>query len=362
MSNIKQIHYNIDKITECDANFNIIFGEKSNGKSYQVKHKKAIEHYLKTGNRFILMRRWVADLTNLWIEQYFQDVDIEKLTDGKYNCISVYRKVIYLSNYSVETGKTTRGEKIGYVMALSTEQHYSGGSFLDVDTIIFEEYMERGNYIKNEPDKFMILYSTIDRKQGRVKVWMVGNTISRSCPYFSAWGIEDIFRKLKQGEIGTKTIHNEVNDVKIAIEYCKASGGKQMALGNASGMIDKGGWQTTPQPKLPKSYREYKCLFRCVFLYQNFKFIGEYIQDREEPTNSCWFIYPKYTDIKPNTLVFSDIVQISRFWQRDIYNTTLHNKRLKNLFLNTFREGNIFYSDDLTGTDFKQVIDFAIKK
>jgi hypothetical protein len=96
------------------------------------------------------MRRWLADLTTLWIEQYFQDVDVEKLTDGKYNCISVWRKVIYLSNYSVETGKVTRGEKIGYTMALSTEQHYSGGSFLDVDTIIFEEFMERRQLCKPE--------------------------------------------------------------------------------------------------------------------------------------------------------------------------------------------------------------------
>ena len=148
MSNVKQIHYNIDKITECNANFNIIYGEKSNGKSYQVKHKKAIEHYLETGKRFILMRRWQADLTTLWIEQYFQDVDVEKLTNSKYNCISVYRKVIYLSNYNVETGKIVRGEKIGYTMALSTEQHYSGGSFLDVDTIIFEEFMERRKLCK----------------------------------------------------------------------------------------------------------------------------------------------------------------------------------------------------------------------
>lgn len=224
MSEIKQIHYNIDAITKLNANFNIIFGEKSNGKSYQVKHKKAIEHYLETGNRFILMRRWVADLSNLWIEQYFQDVDVEKLTKGKYNCISVYRKVLYLSTYDVDTGKTSRGEKIGYVMALSTEQHYSGGSYLDVDTIIFEEFMERGSYIKNEPDKFMILYSTIDRKQGRVKVWMVGNTISQACPYFPSWNIEDIFRKIKQGEILSKTIHNENNDVQIAIEYCRPSG------------------------------------------------------------------------------------------------------------------------------------------
>lgn len=208
----------------------------------------------------------------------------------------------------------------------------------------------------------MILYSTIDRKRGIVKCWLVGNTISRACPYFSAWGIEDIFRKLKQGEIGEKVIHNEVNDVKIAIEYCQSSGGKQMTLGNASGMIEGGGWQSSPQPKLPKSYKEYKVLFRFVFQFKNFKFISEYLQDLEDANNKCWFIYPKHSEIKEKTLVFSDVINISKYWQRDIYNTTLRNKRIDNLLKHTFRECNIFYSDDLTGTDFKQVIDFSIRK
>ena len=36
----KQIHYNIDAITKLNATYNLIYGEKSNGKSYQVKHKK----------------------------------------------------------------------------------------------------------------------------------------------------------------------------------------------------------------------------------------------------------------------------------------------------------------------------------
>ena len=173
--------------------------------------------------RFILLRRWREDISNLWVEQYFSDVDIEKLTNGRYNCISCYRKVLYLSVYNVETAKITRFKKIGYVMALSTEQHYSGGSFLDVKRIIFEEFMERGSYISNEPDKLMTLYSTIDRKRGTTELWMVGNSISRVCPYISAWGLDDIFRTIKQGEIKTKIIHNEVNDVKIAIEYCKPS-------------------------------------------------------------------------------------------------------------------------------------------
>lgn len=237
----KQIHYNIDPITEKNAIFNLIYGEKSNGKSYQVKHKKGIIPYLESTRkteekeeaiknsienceRFILLRRWKEDITPLWIEQYFADVDIEKLTNKKYNCISVYRKVIYLGNYDVETGKTKRYEKIGYAMALSTEQHYSGGSFLDVKRIIFEEFMERGSYLPNEPDKLMIFYNTVDRKRGTTELWMVGNSISRVCPYINSWGLDNIFRSIKQGEIMTKTIHNEANDVKIAIEYCKPSG------------------------------------------------------------------------------------------------------------------------------------------
>lgn len=108
----KQIHYNIDRIDKENAIFNIIYGEKSNGKSYQVKHKKAVEHYLETGKRFILLRRWREDISTLWIEQYFSDVDVSKLTDNKYNCITCYRKALYFAVYDVETGKTTRYDKI----------------------------------------------------------------------------------------------------------------------------------------------------------------------------------------------------------------------------------------------------------
>ena len=141
MSNKKQIHYNLDNIDKIGARFNLIYGERSNGKSYQVKHKKGVEKYLKTGRRFILMRRWKEEITSEKIEQYFQDVDVTKLTNGKYNCITLHRKCLYLSNYDNETGKTKRFDKIGYVVALSTEQNYAGASYLDVDDIIFEEFM-----------------------------------------------------------------------------------------------------------------------------------------------------------------------------------------------------------------------------
>ena len=245
-------------------------------------------------------------------------------------------------------------------MALSTEQHYSGGSFLDVDVIIFEEFMERGTYLPREPDRLMIFYSTVDRKRGTTKLFMVGNSISRVCPYINDWGLDKIFRKLQQGQIETKIIHNEENDVKIAIEYCRSSGGKTMAIGNASKMVDSGSWQTVPQPHLPKSLKDYKKIYTFGFQYKGFKFLCDYLKDIESK-EVCWFIYPFYKDFSDKIIVFSDEIKISKYWQRDIYNPSFNNDGLKKLF-GTFKENKIFYSDDLCGTDFKQVIDFIIRR
>lgn len=113
---MKQVYYNIDNILKENANYYLIFGEKSNGKTYQVKIKEGIKHFLETGNRFILLRRWREDITQLWVDRYFnEDIDIVSLTNGKYNCINYYRKVLYLANYITnEDGdvKIKRGEKL----------------------------------------------------------------------------------------------------------------------------------------------------------------------------------------------------------------------------------------------------------
>lgn len=362
MANKKIVHYNMDKIDSENADFNIIYGERSNGKSYQVKHKKAIEKFIKTGKRFILMRRWKDEISPSAIEQYFKDVDVEKLTEGKYNTIIVYTKKLYFGNFDFETFKTTRGEHIGYVVALSTEQNYAGASYLDVEDIIFEEFMSRNVYLAKESDKLMNFYCTVDRKRHTTKVWMVGNSISRVCPYINDWDLHDIFVKQKQGTIITKTIESEDDDiVKLAIEYCSPTGVSSHTIGHNKKMLNNGEWQSDPQPHLPKSLKEYKELYKIIFMYKSFKFIASFIQDKTEKDKSCWFIKPYNGKINDKTLVFSDTINISEYWQRDIYNISLKNDRLQDL-LNTFKENNIFYSDDLCGTDFKQAIDFTIRK
>lgn len=361
-------YYNIDTIAKEDAIINIIYGERSGGKSYQAKHKMGVLKYLKTGKRFILMRRWKEEITTEKVEQYFADVDVCSLTDNKYNCISMYKKQLFLSNYDNETGKTKRGERIGYVVALSTEQNYAGASYLDVEDIIFEEFMSRSIYLAGESDKLINFWNTADRKRKKVKLWLLGNTISRVCPYIYDWDLHKIVTNQKQGtieieELSTGTVDDETGEeitLKCAIEYCADSGDTSYAIGKHKDMLNKGSWQSDPQPHLPKSYKCYKMLYRIVFQYQNFKFLGEYLLDNED-RHTCWFIYPYDGEIKDKTVVFSDVIKTSPYWQRDIYNPSFKNQRLRDL-LQTFKENQIFYATDLCGTDFKQVIDFTIKK
>ena len=359
MSNTKIIHYNMDKIDSLGADFNIIYGERSNGKSYQVKHKKAVLKYLNTGKRFILMRRYREEITTEKIEAYFNDVNVSEITNGKYNCITVYRKVLYLANYDIGTGTTVKGEKIGYVVALSTEQNYAGASYLDVEDIIFEEFMSRSQYLPNESNKLMNFYCTVDRKRHTTRLWLVGNSISRVCPYINDWGLHKLISKLKQGEIKEIEVESGDDDfVKIAVEHCKPTGVSSHTIGAHSAMLNDGSWQTDPQPHLPKSYKEYEVRLRIVFSFKEFKFIGEFLTDGE--TNP-WYIYPYDGEIDNNTLVISDTIKPSRLWQRDIYNVSINNPVL-HMILDTFRESNIFYSTDLCGTDFKQAIDFSIRR
>ncbi len=381
-------YYNLDKIDHEGANINMIIGERSNGKSYQVKHKKGIEKYYydsinyhanytdknkiiseiieaKT-RRFILVRQLKEETKESIVTNYFNDIDVDAITNHEYTNITVYRGRVYLSNYDMEKNKMIRGEMIGYIIALSIEQNFAGASFLDVTDIIYEEFISRTSYIPKVADKLMNLFCTVDRKRGVTRVWMVGNTISFVCPFFVDWGLLDDIKKMKQGDMITKWIPTgEVDDegtkieIKVAIEWCESTGSSSFVIGRHGDMLNKGELQTDPQPHLEKSIKEYKFLYKIGFFYKTYKFIGVFIQDKETKDTN-WFIYPTHKFNK-KLIIFSDIIKQDRRYQTNIYKCSLKSKNLQNI-LNTFTTDRIFYATDLAGTDFKQVINFEIRK
>lgn len=382
--------YNIDRIDKEGANINIIHGKRSGGKSYQAKHKKAVnkffdgeiryyttykdkkrifERNLEKGTRFVLLRRFKDEVSTSNIEEYFNDVDIMKITDNRCDCVVAFRGRIYLAKMNEETLRPVKQIHIGYYRALSQEQVSAGLSLLDVTDIIYEEFVSRTMYLtEKEPDKLMNFYSTVDRGRGVVRLWLLGNSITRICPYFYKWGLSDLIKNMKKGEIRTKWLPTgEIDEngipieVKLAIEYCENTSGTNYAIGDNADMINKGDWQTDPQPHLPKSKKNYDIEFRIGFLFNTYRFLGELLVDKDT-YDLVWFIYPYEKEFSSDILVISNVIKTSPLWQRDIYDITLNNKRIHDLLKSTFHESMIFYSSDLCGTDFKQVIDFTIRK
>lgn len=50
-------YYNTNAIDKKNATYNVIFGERSNGKTYALL-LKGLKNYLKTGEQMAYVRRW----------------------------------------------------------------------------------------------------------------------------------------------------------------------------------------------------------------------------------------------------------------------------------------------------------------
>ena len=363
-------YYNIDRIMKENADINWILGERSNGKSYQVKLKIMFDEYFESfkknqdnPDRFMLVRRREDEITITLCQAYFDDFKnyISKMTDDKYDHIKVSTNKIYLAK---GYGKNEiLGDYIGYRLALINEQDLAGTSYLDVKNIIFEEVISRSTYLGlKEPDKLMNLYSTIDRKRGIVKLWLLGNTISKVCPYFNAWGLDKYLYKMQPGDIITYLTDSGYDDkVKIAIEYTGSSGTSSHTIGKSSAMMSDGSWQVDEQPKLDRSIKDYKYLnFEIFFKYKTFIF-----KARLYKGNDMFFFVSPAKKISKNSILFTDEILDRPLTFINPYNITINNNYLnnvKNIINKCFITSKIFYCNDVVGTDFKQVLPFKIKE
>lgn len=355
----KQIFYTLTRILEILAQFYMLLGERSNGKSFSVKEYCLREAYEK-GNEFVYVRRWKEDIKSLSIEQYFDDLvcdadgteHIKNITNGEYSEIAVYRGAIYFANLDEEQ-KKVRGKKIGYALALTSETHYKSMSFPRVWNMIFEEFITDKGYLPNEVKTLMSLVSTVFRRRAG-KVFLIGNTLNRHCPYFSEWQLTHVL-KMKQGDIEVYNQQtNQVDEdgkqitVTIAVEYCaNNSNNSKMFFGKSSKMIVSGEWDTNDFLHLERKLSSYKCLYTMYAEKGQLCFCLKLLLDNGTP---FVHIYP-YTrkDFPEKARVVSDIQSLN-----PLHSISLLHFRTKydNIVLTLLRERKITVSDNLTGTDF----------
>mgnify|MGYP003293015550 CR=1 FL=1 len=342
----KKQYYDITNLLNTKAQYMMLLGQRANGKSYQVK-KTMLENAYRNHKWFIYLRRYKADIKTKAVENYFNDMPIAKITDNEYSGIIAWNGAIYFSCEN-DKGETVKGMQIGIYCALNEAERYKSWALPDYDIVDYEEFITDSVYLDEEPRKLQQFVSTVAR-HNKITVFLVGNTLSRVCPYFAEWCLDGVLKQ-KQGTIEIYHYHLEDSVVDIAVEYCaNANFENKMFFGQTAKQIVTGEWDTVEVPKLPRSQQEYEKVYEVLVEYQKFQFVIELLI---EPINGgvLCFVYP-FTGtrkiLRKITEQFSDNPFISARLDTS--------KKPEYMISECFRLNKVCYSDNLTGSDFKHV-------
>lgn len=322
----KEPFYTLNNILSFDADYNIIYGERSNGKTTAVL-KYGIEDSIDSGyvNQIAIVRRWETDFKGKNGQQMFDGIVslgwVKELTKGKYNSIYYYSQRWYFCLYDEEGNKKAQAEEpfaLGF--SINSEEHYKSTSYPNITTILFDEFITREYYLPEEFVKFQNLLSTIIRLRTNVKIFMCGNTINKYCPYFGEMGLNGI-KKQKKGTIDLYTYGE--SGLRVAVEYSdfpskKKASNKYFAFDNPKlEMITEGGWEISIYPHLPQKFAPKNVVYIFYIIFDK-----EMLQGNVIAIDDKVFIYlhRKTTPVKnDNTyLVYQQEVDYRRNYRTNI--------------------------------------------
>lgn len=341
-------YYELQHLLDCKCFWMLLYGMRSNGKSYAVK-KKIIEDALQ-GITFVYLRRWSEDIKGPAVEAYFDDMPFNELTDGQYVGIKAYQGYLYFYTIGEDDKPVRVGGAIGRYCALNLYERYKSQVFKNCGNIVYEEFLTDKVYLNNEPKLLMQFVSTVARDSD-INVFMIGNTISRVCPYFDEWGLAKGIHNQKPGTINIYHLKGENGVVDIAVENCEAvTTSSKMFFGHASKQIIRGEWDVDDVPKLLKPYEFYSLLYEMTVIAGEFKYIMQLMSDDE---NGGLFVY-----VYPNTKERKTMRTISPDFNTSpwITNGLRHDIKAECCIADCIRNGKLCYSDNLTGTDFRKVM------
>lgn len=254
--------YTLDHILSKECLYNIIFGERSNGKTYALL-TYILKLYVKNKIQGALIRRWKEDFRGKRGQTMFdalvEDGSVSRLTNGEYMSIYYYSGKWYLANPDARTGKMVPAEEpFCYGFALSDVEHDKSTSYPKIKTIFFDEFLTRQYYLPDEFVLFMNVISTIVRHRDDVKIFMCGNTVNQYCPYFREMGLGHI-KDMNKGAI--EVYKYGESRLRVAVEYADSISDKgkpsdiYFAFNNPKlTMITGGAWEMAMYPHLPYKY------------------------------------------------------------------------------------------------------------
>lgn len=345
-------YYNLRNIRKENAVYNLIIGERSNGKTYALL-LESLRQFFKNGSHTAIVRRWKEDVIGSRASGIYQAInengEVEKLSGGEYKGVTYFAGKFYVCNYD-ESGKAIYNENdlLGYTFALSDSEHNKSVSYPKVSTIVFDEFLTKGTYLVDEFVLFMNTVSTIVRQRTDVKIYMLGNTVNRYSPYFREMGLNHV-TDMEQGTIDVYKYGK--SSLTVAVEYTASSNQRRhnnfyFAFNNPKlDMITSGAWEVDRYPHAPIKFKPKDIKFIYFIEFNDSIFQCEIIQVKD---SSFTFIHDKTTPIKEPD---KDLIYTLEHNPKMNYNTNILKpiNQIQDKVLWYFKTDRVYYQDNMVG-------------
>ena len=354
-------YYDMSRLLATGARWLICYGERSNGKTFQSL-LYALKTYLKSGAKVGIIRRYREDFKGKRGGAYWDNLcydgegknHVKELTKGKFDTITYYAGKWYLAYYDDENNKyVTEPEPFAYAFSLTEMEHEKGNTY-PIGTLIFDEFMSRTGYLADEFISFMNTVSTCVRSRAEIngqmiRIIMCANTVSKYCPYWEEFGIEQKIRTMKKGDLAI--INFGDSGLKMAVEYCDSPNNNKpsdvfFAFDNPKlKMITGGEWEIDIYPHLTTKFDRKDIKFSYFIIFK------EYILQADiviMSNKAFTFIHKKTTPIKDEDkdIIFKcDAYENINYLGRLTKPTTKAGRKILSFFVNN----KVFYSTNEVG-------------
>ena len=338
----------------------MIYGERSNGKTYAVS-EEILNRFVDSGfvEQGAIIRRYDDDFIGVTSARSMfnslmkngagKNVVKEKTKD--FDGIEYYAGAFYMTKLDPETQQLKRTSVVlAYAFSLTSSENYKSGSYPNITTVLFDEFMTRRFYLRDEFILFQNLLSTIIRDRNNVKIYMCANTVNKfGCPYFSEMGLYRI-KQMTQGTIDVYT-YGETG-LRVAVEWADSpsKSGKAsdvyFAFDNPRlKMITTGAWEMDIYPHCPVKYKPKDIAMIYFILYD-----GEIVQCEivVTETDSFTYVHRKTTEIRDpeNDIIFDLIPRSTPNYRTRI---TAPYDNVGRTIYSFFAREKVFYQDNEVG-------------
>ena len=364
-------YYDMTKLLKVGkhAKYKVCFGERSNGKTWQVIYY-GLKKFIQTGGQMAILRRWQEDFKGKRAATYFDSLvcdgngvnHIKELTKGKFDRVTYYAGRWFLAYWDEDNNKPiTDSEPFAYAFALSNMEHEKGNSYPNIMTIFFDEFMTRGVYLPDEFILFMNSISTIVRARDNVEVFMAANTVSLyGNPYFKEMMIADKVKNMQKGEI--RLFKYGDTKLEVAVEYCDSPNTFKPSdvyfafkSSDKLNMITSGAWEFDFYPHLTTEFNKHDIKFSYFVIYEDQTLQADIVILNND---TFTFIHRKTTPIQDEEkdIVFTtEAISKNNYLGRLTKPSTGIGKKILWFFVNN----KVFYQDNEIGEIMNRYINWS---